>query len=139
MNIKRTTFELEKYLDTKLVYVIEMPLMELEATNGLRHVVIINVGPLEIDLTDPSIALEASIACVKKILSFFQGKKQYAMCRFGVSIFVPPGDQGGRILSGSFETGKLVKQSGEKLQLENVYSNIRSIIPLIENCEIISS
>ena len=133
MNITRINLEIKKFFPTEFIEVIEMPLMEIDIKKGWRKIFLINVGPVNISLNDPSSALKLSLEIANHVVSFFAQKKEYVMCRLGISIFVAPGGQCGRILSGSVEINKIMDTSSPDLQIKKLYSNVRSIASLLNN------
>ena len=133
MNIGKTALRLEQETGIQRIKMTEMPIPDQPAHKHLRHLIIVNVGPVSIDLSNPKAALNACLLISDKIISALGGMKDCVSSRFSISIFVPPGDQSGRIFAGYVETGKSPLGAGEKLSILEVSSNLKSINQLINS------
>lgn len=133
MNIRKVTLSLEQETGIELIKMTEMPIPDQPALKHLRHLIIVNVGPVSVDLSNPETALDTCLLIFDKIISALGGLKDCASSRFSISIFVPPGDQSSRILAGYVETGKSPLRPGEKLCVHEARSNLKSIDQVISS------
>lgn len=102
----------------------------LSAVPTPRRCVIINVGPLEVDLDNAARGLEQTRAIVDAVLGSLVQVPSLEGCRLGISVFAMPGGQAFRALAGSHE---VTADSRPPYRLEGAYSNIRTFRVLLGN------
>jgi hypothetical protein len=107
--------------------VAEMP-VEAASTPAPRRCFIVNIGPLPINLADARTAWDECLAIVDTVLESCVHEPALSHCRLGVSLFVEPGGQAFRAVSGSYD---ITPHSTRPHRLSGVYSNIRSFLPLL--------
>lgn len=92
---------------------------------------VVNIGPLPMDLADAPTALEDCLAIIDTVLESCVHEPALQHCRLGVSLFVEPGGQAFRAVSGSYD---ITQHRMRPHRLSGVFSNIRSFRPLLESC-----
>ncbi len=110
--------------------VTEMP-VEVACVPAPRRCFSINIGPLPMDLADAPTALDECLAIIDTVLESCMHEPALLQCRLGVSVFVEPGGQAFRAVSGSYH---ITPQSTRPHRLSGVYSNIRPFLPLLKSC-----
>lgn len=107
--------------------VTEMP-VEVASEPKPCRCFIVNIGPLPMDLADATTALEECLAIIDTVLESCAHEPALQHCRLGVSLFVEPGGQAFRAVSGSYD---ITPHSTRPHRLSGVHSNIRSFMPLL--------
>lgn len=109
--------------------VTEMP-SDVTGQSKPRRFLIINVGPLEIDLDNAIHGLGQTHATIAAVLDTLVEEPALQGCRLGISVFAMPGGQAFRALAGSYEVRR---GSRPPYRLEGAYSNVRAFRALLES------
>ena len=107
--------------------VTEMP-VEVTSVPAPRRCFIVNIGPLTMDIADAPTALDECFAIIDTLLESCVHEPALQHCKLGVSVFVEPGGQAFRAVSGSYD---ITPHSMRPHRLSGAYSNIRSFRPLL--------
>lgn len=114
------------------IEVVEMPLMNEPPGKKIRHIFLINVGPTAFPSSDPSDILQQCWEIAEKVGVSLATTPECSHCRFGLSIFAEPGDQSGRIFTGTIEIGEVSKGTGTAPEIRDPRSNNRQIDALLQ-------
>lgn len=133
MNVKKITLRIQKEIGAVVIQMTEMPIPDQFFPKDLGHLIIVNAGPVFLELSNPEATLNCCLIIFNKIVLLLGSLKECVSTRFSISIFIPPGDQSSRILCGFVDTGKKPLRLGEKLCIHEIRSNVKSVHQLIES------
>jgi hypothetical protein len=114
-------------LGTSKIAVEEFP-PHLTASPSPQRSLLINIGPLALDLPDAPAALAQCHDLIHRLLDRLTAEADLLPCDVGISVFAEPGGQAFRALSGSIV---LTASSTRPYPLTGLYSNIRVLRSLM--------
>jgi hypothetical protein len=128
VNRSRLQNQLQTATRQPTLTVDELPLLAPE-DKAPEKGLLINIGPLEIDLTDARLALEQTYAILHSTAAALAQHPLSPNQKIGISIFIVPGGQAFRALS----AGVLLEpDSTPPYILTHLYSNIHAFRALME-------
>ena len=104
----------------------ELPIGIHAPNPKIKHGIGINIGPIEIDPSDADKIYLTCITIFHHILDYLKSSELIDV-RIGVSIFIAPGSQSHRAMSGWIDVDEDFKCSSHRACFKDVYSNMKYV------------